>query len=408
MSVELTPFRWPGVWKDPSALTILKQTPINCLVVDKGGAPDSVLTQAKQSGLTIVDSATPAAGILIGPGEWPGIQAPQRGADASAGPTGNAWIESNGWKVRLERMRRPQSAMWIDARPKRASIPADSYVLAFADSAVYGGRWIITLDDQPAAGLPQGNAQAAAAWKRMTDASRFFTGHAAWADMLPRAVVGIVSDFAGENEFMGQELLNLTARTNQQYRIILKDKLSPSSFNGLKALLYADVTPPGAVLKSRILAFVQAGGLLITGPKWGIAPGMRASKQDNDGYVWRTSGKGRIAFAKAEFDDPWTLAQEAVLLVSHRNDLLRFWNAGSVSAYYTAAPDGKRAVVHMLYYANRGPVSSLVRVVGAWRSAKLWNLDQSDPRPLEVSPQDGAVELQLPAISQYAALELEG
>ncbi len=407
MSAELTPLRWPGVWKDPSTLTLLKQTAINCLVVDKG-APESILTQAKQNGFTVVDAATPSAGIVIAAGEWPGIQAAQRGADASAGPTGNAWIDSNSWKVRLERTRHPQSAVWIDAKPKRASLPADSYVLAVADAAAYGGRWIITLDDQLAAGLAQRNAQAVAAWKRIADASRFFTEHAAWGAMVPRAVVGIVSDFAGENEFMGQELLNLTARTNQQYRIILKDKLSPASFVGLKAVIYADVTAPGAALKSRILEFVQAGGLLITGPKWGIAPGMPASKQDNEGYVWRTSGKGRIAFAKAEFEDPWTLAQEAVLLVSHRNDLLRFWNAGSVGAYYAASPDGKRAVVQMLYYANRGPASSMVRIVGAWRSARLWTLDQADPRPLEAVAENGAVELQLPAVSQYAAAELEG
>jgi len=55
------------------------------------------------------------------------------------------------------------------------------------------------------------------------------------------------------------------------------------------------------------MAFVEAGGLLITHPKWGIAPGMRASDQDNDRYVWRTSGKGRIAFAKSAFDDPGRL-----------------------------------------------------------------------------------------------------
>ena len=81
---------------------------------------------------------------------------------------------------------------------------------------------------------------------------------------------------------------------------------------------------------------------------------MRAANQDNERYEWRTSGKGRIAFAKSEFDDPWVVAQESVLLISHRYDLLRFWNGGSVGSYFTVAPDRKRALVQILFYAERG------------------------------------------------------
>jgi len=40
--------------------------------------------------------------------------------------------------------------------------------------------------------------------------------------------VGVISDFAGDNEEMSGELLNLVARTNQQYRVLVKNKLSPA------------------------------------------------------------------------------------------------------------------------------------------------------------------------------------
>jgi hypothetical protein len=154
------------------------------------------------------------------------------------------------------------------------------------------------------------------------------------------------------------------------------------------------------------MAFVQAGGLLITHPKWGLAPGMRAASQDNERYWWRTSGKGRIAFAKSEFDDPWVLAQESALLVSHRYDLLRFWNGGSVGSYFTMAPDRKRALIHLLFYANQGPDESGVRVAGNYRSGKLWTLDGKSSS-IQMVPQKDAVELHLPAVAQYAAAELE-
>ena len=133
---------------------------------------------------------------------------------------------------------------------------------------------------------------------------------------------------------------------------------------------------------------------------------MRASDQDNEGYVWRTSGKGRIAFAKSDFDDPWVIAQESVLLISHRYDLLRFWNGGSVGSYYTMAPDLKRALVHMLFYADIGAEESGVRVAGNYRSGKLWTLD-GKTSSIDMDRQKDAVELHLPAVAQYAAAELE-
>jgi len=295
--------------------------------------------------------------------------------------------------------------VWVDVRPKGAISP-DSYALVFADSAAYGGRWIVSLDDAFASAVAQGNAGALASWKKITAAAKFFDERKAWSAYAPEAVLGIVSDFAGDNEFMGGELLNLVARTNQQYRILLKDKLSPSSFANLQGVIYGDGTPPAPAVKTAILAFVDAGGVLITHPKWGPAPGVPAANQDNDRYEWRTSGKGRIAFAKAEFDDPWVIAQEQVLLISHRYDLLRFWNGGSVGSYFTMAPDRKRALIHVLFYATDAPEESGVRVAGNYRSGKLWTLD-GKTSDVTMVPQKDAVELHLPAVAQYAAVELE-
>ena len=402
MSAELTPMRWPDRWKNASALTLLNDSPINCLVADPA-IPESVVAEAKQKGLTIVDPAANPPGVFITKGQWPGVQALQD--KVGAGPTGNPWVDSNGWSVRLESVRHPGDRVWVDARPK-GLVSADSYALALADAAAYGGRWIISLDDRFAANVMVGKRDAVASWKKITTAAKFFEDRKAWAAYAPEAVVGIISDFAGDNEYMGGELLNLVARTNQQYRILLKNKLSPSSFARLKGVIYADATAPAPAVKNSIMAFVREGGLLITHPKWGLAPGLRAGTQDNERYWWRTSGKGRIAFAKSEFDDPWVIAQESALLISHRYDLLRFWNGGSVGSYFTMAPDRKRALVHILFYAGFGPEESGVRVAGNYRSAKLWTLDGKSSS-IDMIPQKDAVELHLPAVAQYAAAELE-
>jgi hypothetical protein len=61
----------------------------------------------------------------------------------------------------------------------------------------------------------------------------------------------------------------------------------------------------------------------------------------------------------------------------------------------------------MLFYTDRGVTSVSARVAGRYRTGKLWMLDGTDPRPIELDLQKDAVELHLPTVSQYAAAELE-
>jgi hypothetical protein len=410
MNAEFTPMRWPGSWKSPSAVGLLKGTPINWLLVDRDAGLAPVIEAAKQAGLEVAEIAAPPAGVAIIPGEWPGVAMSRGGRGASAGPTGVPWVDSNSWRIRLEAARKPGANIWVDAPPKGALVRPSSYRTAIADAAAHGGRWVISLDTQLAAqlaaGLADGKADALDTWKEIAGAAAFFAARKQWLEYLPEAIVGVVSDFAGDNEFMGQELLNLIGRTNQQYAILLKTKLPETAFRGLRAVIYADAQPPAAELRQQTLDFVSAGGLLITGPKWGPPPGTPA-KDEHPRYATRTLGKGRLAIAKADPDDPYVLANDSALLISHRYELLRFWNGGAVGSYLTVAPDRKRAVAHLLFYADRAPDHASVRIAGRWRKASLWTTDRGEPRPVEMEIQKDAVELHLPAVAQYAAAELE-
>jgi hypothetical protein len=405
MNAEFTPMRWPGSWKSPSAVGLLKGTPINWLLVDRDAGLAPVIEEAKRAGIEVAEVASPPAGVAIIPGEWPGVAMP-RGGGASAGPTGVPWVDSNSWKIRLEAARKPGANIWVDVPPKGALVRPSSYRTAIADAAAHGGRWVISLAAQLAAGMADGKADALGTWKEIAEVAGFFAARKQWPAYLPEAIVGVVSDFTGDNEFMGQELLNLIGRTNQQYAILLKTKLSETAFRGLRAVIYADAQPPAAELRKQTLDFVSAGGLLITGPKWGPPPGTPA-KDEHPRYAARTLGKGRVAMAKADPDDPYVLANDSALLISHRYELLRFWNGGAVGSYLTVAPDRKRAVAHLLFYADRGPDHASVRIAGRWRKASLWTPDRGEPRPVEMEIQKDAVELHLPAVAQYAAAELE-
>jgi hypothetical protein len=423
MSSELIPMRWPSIWRNPSALERLSDARINCLLIEDDAGLRPVVDQAQRIGVRVIQGKSQPAGVTVIPGEWPGIKMSRTGDrdTASTGPTGLPWVDSNGWKVRLAAALNPQSIIWVDVAPNTPV--AGSYSLCLADIAACHGRWIISLDDQLAAGIEGSNGEALETWKSLTQSTKFFSAHGYWSDYVGEAVVGVVSDFSGDDEFLSREVVNLLTRTTEQHRIIPKTNFSASSLRDLQAVLYPDSTPPTADLAKQLLDFVHAGGLLVRRSEWG-ATGTPA-EWDHPRYSCRVLGKGRVATAKSdEAADPYLLANDTVVLVSHRFDLLRFWDAGSVNAYLSVAPDRKRAVVQMVFYARElngkvaqgGPDTATVRVAGRYRTAQLLTLDRWD-QPMTLGKAGDydvgmviakdAVELHLPSVSHYAAVELE-
>ena len=296
MKPGYTPLRWPAAWTDTSILR------------------DTALEVAPQS---------PPSDVAVVKGEWPGIRSAQQ---AGAGPTGVAWVDSNGWLARLAAARNPGKSIWIEAAPTNKR-----YLIAMADAAAFGARWLVTVDDP-------------AALKPIAAAARFFADHREWETWTPQALIGLVSDF--QTDF-SQELLNLLDRAGMHNRVVLKDPPA----NQLRLVLYPD----------------------------------------------RDHGPS---------DDPWTVANEAVIRVSHRYDLVRCWNTGAMSSNYLISPNRSKAVVHLIFYADRGPDSASVRVAGRWRTAQISSIEQPSPQPVKLIPQKDAVEVHLPKVSNYVALQL--
>jgi len=408
MVVQWTPMRWPNAWTDPAALSLLQGTAIDYLLIGKGADLQAVRERALASGLRVADLDSPPSGISILKGEWPGVKMRRGGAaEINAGPTGVPWVDSNGWNIRLSQALNPETSVWVDAPPADdARLSAGSYPIAIADSAAHGGRWILSLDPALAKGLAGQRPEAVETWKRIAGAAGFFASHKDWPAFKPHALVGVISDFSGKNEFFSRELLNLLARAGQHYVILPKQHIGSGALFGLRAVIYPDSDAPADALRKQVHDFVQAGGLLIGAPQWGGPPGTPVQSTEGDRYSVRNLGKGRIALSYTDPDDPYLWAQDSVLLVSHRYDLVRFWNCGSASSYYAVSPDGKRAVVHLLFYANRGPDSASVRIAGRYREVKASTIDRPQMSRVDCELQKDAMEVHLPQVPQYVALEL--
>lgn len=400
-----TPMRWPEGWREPALLDLLKGTAVDYLLIAKGTEFSAVRARAQQLGMEVGEPGVAPKGVEIVAGAWPGVQ---WSAGHGSGPTGAPWVDSNGWAIRLNRALHPDAMPWVDAPPApKTFVVADSYLIAIADSAAHGGRWIVSLDAPLARGLAAGNASSLAIWKRLTATAGFFAARKSWLDYVPVGVAGVLSDFTGDNEYFGRELLNLMDRAGLHYRILPKDRISVGSFEGLRALSYTDATPPSPDLRRQVLAFVDNGGLLVASPKWGEVTGPAADSPQLAGYKVRAVGKGRIAISDDDPADPYTWAAGAAVLVSHRYDLVRFWNSGAACSFYTVTPDRKQAVVHLLFYAGRGPDSATVRIAGQYRAARASTVDSPTVDKVAVVPQGDGVEVRLPQVSQYVAVELD-
>ena len=454
------PIRWP--WHEPSMLDILQGTPFDCLVINWTaglsaapvieaarrrnlavvgwieGAGDHAVTisAAKSAGLSAVairafkgnadipvipwsdrtdvpwDSAAPA--VAIAGNVWPRVNSTQGGGDANAGPTNVPWLDSNGWYIQMARARL-RAPLWMvfDPPGKSTVFSAQSYMNAITDSEVAGGRWVLSLDADLLAGLAARAQGALESWKQIAAAANFFRDRAAWKSYHSLGLVGVISDFSGPDFEVSGEILNLMARRDLFFRVIWKPRAEAATFAGLKALVYADSAPPDAPLRRKLSDFVEQGGLLVAGPGWGVQ-GKPAPPDFDTQFDVRSVGKGRVAVANTALADPYQVAVDTQLLLSHRNDLVKVYNAPSSGCTrYTASADGKKALLQCLSYADGGRGGGGLRTIWVrdrYARTRLWAIG-AEPAPIAAQPSDeySGVEYHLPASTPrpYLALEFE-
>lgn len=426
------PLFWPSAWKDPKSLDWITGTPINCLVFESALPDlDPVRSEALRRKLALVDWTKPeASGIAAGEAAriswngpepvaaitdaaWPGIQASstRRRDTADAGPTGAPWIDANGWLVQLAHARAPEKSIWLVSRPPagRQNVVGESaYQLAIADAAAGVARWVVSLDEQLAQELAAGSEGAIGCWRKLVAALRFFEQRPSPAAGKSRATAAIISTFSGASEFLATEVLNLAARRHLLCSVMLASDALAADLKPLKAILAVDEEAPAEALGGKLKAFVEAGGVLIA-PAWAakLAPGGERLTAPIPGYDVRQAGRGRIAVPTAPWSDPYQVAADAQILISHREDPLVLFNGGSLLAWYAALPGGAEDMVELVRYTaeSRAQPNSL-RLRGAYTSAKLTTLEA--PAAAEIRPakvKDG-VELALPGFGVFAALEL--
>jgi hypothetical protein len=402
---------WPGEaqWDTPEALSVLTGTPINCLVAAKPSPKLKELAAARGLAAVTADEAKSRGVVVPGDTVWPGVKLGRRG-EAESAPTGPPWVDSNGWRSLLAAAQSPGKPVWIIAEaPGDQVLRAQHYVVAVVDAAAHGGRWVVSLQADVRKGLLAKEASAVEVWKSITGALSFFEKNRAWLAQPTLARFGVISDFAGENEFMGHEILNLAPRRYLSCRIIDPRKVDASALKGLRGAIWVDEKPPQGAALSALMGFAAAGGtLIVPHGAAAIVPKTATAKPHKTGYKVYAQGKGFIAVPPEAWSDPYVVVTDSHLLISHKHDVYRIFNSGATNVRCTEAPNGG-AVMHVINYTGRPayqPVS--VYVARPYKNARWSNLSKAEMESIAVAPAAEGVEVHLPQFAAYAAIEFGG
>ncbi len=410
--IHLRPLSWPRDWGPEMLSLISRDKAFDCLVLDRS-AP-TVAAAAKQSGLHVIQQqgetlAVPSGVTLISDGVWARVvRAREDPTSTEAGPTGLPWIDSNGWRIRLAHAQSPGKLPWVRfSFPPNEVVRGAAYQIAIADCEANGGRWVVQLDRELSTGLAKGNIAAQQTWKAIAQAVAFYRETPSFPELPGNgARMGVLSDFAGDNEFMGHEFLNLIAREYVPVRIFMKTG-APPPLGSLRLVIYLDAQPLPPAWAQALAAFVHAGGTLVTArtadPKLGKAMAPVAGLE----YDLRSAGKGRVAVSTEDFDDPWRVAADAHVLLGRANDLIRHANAGAMNITYTASADGRHARLQLVSYSHQRALNPVtLTLYNRYRTALFRSLTSPAVKEVPVAVEYGRTAVYLPHFAICGTVDL--
>lgn len=419
LPAEWIPIEWPAAWR-AEQVSLLRDTPFNALAF-KGAPPASVMEAARSTGLEAppvawkawkeTDWSKSEEPIGISDGFWPAYN--YKGlADGSAGPTGEPWLDANGWLYLYARSRAGRRAVWVRSDPPEdaRTVRQPHLQLLLAEAFAYGGRRPLWLPPAMAEAVAAGNEKARADWKKLVATAQWFEQHNVWRSWPTAAPLVVLSGFSGDNEYLAGETMLLAARKQVSFWPVCAAQATEADLKGRRAVLYLDQAAPAPKLLALLKAFAMQGGLVLAGTSsakafTGLKP---VAAHPHPRFDILALGRGRVAVARGAFDDPWTLADDAHLLMSRRFDPVRLFNGGLLHTHTTASPDGKRSLVHVINYGAEPFFHAVVlQVTRPVLSARVHTPGTSEPKSVKIGGDPARPEITIPYFSVYLAVELE-
>lgn len=383
------------------------------LLAESGGFASLVFLAAEQIGQDV----RPAQAVLRH-GVWPGIAA---GDIGTAGATESVWLDANTSLVAQLRAQYPWRSAVLGYRPDKdggvpesRSVPAHSAEVALADAFSAGGHVILSLPGDYRSGLLAAEPRALQAWNSLASAREFMRGARAFTDA---PLAGRTAVLCGAIEETG-EILNLAFRRNLCPVPVPAAAPPPLSTASFDVVVAANIELKPAVVEN-VARFAAGGGAVLAAPAgnqqspWWTARGWKKlySEHDRDIYA---AGKGLVYGYHSLILDPGAFAldlKDAAGRQSQpegglRNLDLRIWAADTVLGVLHRLSPSSVAVV-LTAYGNPPRQDFLISVRGRYRQASIRQAGSPGPRPVQLMPRAGRVEINLTQMSRVAIVTLE-
>jgi hypothetical protein len=433
---DWVPARWS--WPEAKTLDLLKDTPVNCLLVEwkpsaaaqisqfaTAAAARGIATLAvvRQGGDAAAAAKTEVSGIVLEgdfdappakldvpvieitsrarmqfsgnaavlgtyQGVWPGVRA---GENAHAGPSAGAWIDTNSGFLGFARAW-GNHAIWIASLPpKDTVITAERYMQVIADAAMTGARWVVAFDDDFAAKLYRGDENTVRKWKSIAGILQYYEDHKEWRALATGGQLAIVQD-ANEGALLSGGILDMIATKHTPVRAVPPAKLSPDVMRGRKMAVNIDNSVLTPEQRAVLTQFTKLGGTLLTGPpEWQAAA---------------PSDKSRITLTDDELkriDEMW---KDMSNMIGRQNLGVRLFNVSTMLSKFLTSADGKRVFVELVNYSEYPVENVTLHVLGAFTKATLI-LPGGKEQKLEAYPVEEGTGVDIDSVGIVATVRLE-
>lgn len=440
LMAQWVPARWATA--DPASLELLEETPVNCLLLEEshwsaefgreaarrkiavlgvlapGAGPEAVekakaaaldgvvidgphesaarralAGAARKAGLAVVelpprvemDFASDAPIIGTYQGVWPGVHTTEDGA-AKAAPTGAPWIDSNAGFLRFVRAA-TEAAVWIGNRPpEKEVIPVARYLQAIGDAAMVGARWILALDADLTRRLLAREAEALAAWKKITGTLAFWEKRRAWTLYPPYGGLIVILE-ASHGALLSGGVLDMIAARHIPVRAVPSEKLDEAHLANARMALTLDPAslPPA---KNEILRnFARRGATLLNAP-----PGWTLPPQRRD----------QITVDEREVETLDAMWRGVNSVIGRANLGVRLFNVATMRSELLSAPGGG-LVLALVNYSDYPVENITIRPLQKYSKATLYRPGR-DPVELEIF-ENGECDIDL--VESCAIVRLE-
>ena len=447
-------------WYEPATLDLLKDSPVNCLLVTWSAPADAAVEAEQQRTVKVYAEAAHQRGMVVLGLVYAAGDAAKIAADASRAALDGLVLDGEfapefpaalhqaagsmlvveiakdaaSWRweaapiaavVGVSPSGRhlsemgirgaPSSEPWIESNiwlvrsfalgsspppvwisSQLENASANDYARAVADAAAAGGHWIISLDDALRTKLRTRDATALETWRHLSSYVRFAEDHAAWRALAPYGNVVFLLDPASTKTDPPDEYLTLTTRRQVPYQLLARSDFNASAVAKFRAIVATQLALPTAAERKLLQEFAENGGLAMVGPSWGGAP-------KTEPFTEVPTGKGRVVVYRDP--EPEQVARDLKELLADDELGVVPFNVPSVITFASGGGTGQPLLVQLLNYFDHPAEAITLRVAGKFHSARL-ETPEGASVDLPLQDTEGGTEVRIPKLLLWGAVSL--